>query len=109
MMEVRSAGAACTLFNSIHVMGGTDAAHKISSTQEVLDPDTLRWAYRRSMPFARMDAAAVGISDSILLCGGQDEEVSNNCVFYRPELDEWQNGPEMNHRRYGHRAEILKL
>eukprot|EP00922_Rhytidocystis_sp_ex-Travisia-forbesii_P029214 GHVS01042775.1.p1 GENE.GHVS01042775.1~~GHVS01042775.1.p1 ORF type:complete len:510 (+),score=87.92 GHVS01042775.1:226-1755(+) len=102
MIEIRSAGCCCCIGGHIYSMGGTDNSHTTHSSLEVLDPDALRWQFLKGMPEARMDANCVALSESILVTGGQNGEVSNTTDFYRPEIDEWQAGPAMLFPRYGH-------
>eukprot|EP00923_Selenidium_pygospionis_P004328 GHVN01006913.1.p1 GENE.GHVN01006913.1~~GHVN01006913.1.p1 ORF type:complete len:739 (-),score=136.93 GHVN01006913.1:59-2275(-) len=102
MIETRSAGCATSCLRHIYAMGGIDGQHTVHASLEVLDPETLRWAFRKSMLNPCMDAACVPVSDSIMVGGGQHGEVLSSTSFYRPELDEWQPGPAMLVPRYGH-------
>ncbi|CEM14152.1 unnamed protein product [Vitrella brassicaformis CCMP3155] len=109
MIEVRSAGSSVSCLNHVYSLGGTDNSQQVHDSLEVLDPDTLNWSFRKSMTLQRMDCAAVVISDSIMVGGGQHGDVLNATEFYRPELDEWQAGPPMMFPRYGHSYLLVNL
>ncbi|PFH37847.1 kelch repeat and K+ channel tetramerization domain containing protein [Besnoitia besnoiti] len=109
MIEVRSAGSAACSFDHIVVMGGIDNGNVIHSSVEVLDPQTKRWAFLANMDVPRMDCAAVVVSDSILVTGGQNEDVLSSTAFLRHELNEWKAGPPMLSPRYGHGVLIANL
>ncbi|PHJ18005.1 kelch repeat and k+ channel tetramerization domain containing protein [Cystoisospora suis] len=109
MIEVRSAGSAVCSVGHVIVMGGIDNQNSIHSSVEVLDPQTQRWSFLANMDQPRMDCAAVVVSDSILVTGGQNEEVLSGSAFLRQELNEWTPGPPMSSRRYGHALLLATL
>lgn len=102
MAETRSALQACCCVSHVFALGGTDNSQNIHFSVECLDMEALVWSSRRSMQVSRMDFACAVISDSIMVGGGQNGEVTSATEFYRPELDEWQPGPSMMFPRYGH-------
>eukprot|EP00747_Dinoflagellata_sp_TGD_P020717 gnl/TRDRNA2_/TRDRNA2_128004_c0_seq1.p1 gnl/TRDRNA2_/TRDRNA2_128004_c0~~gnl/TRDRNA2_/TRDRNA2_128004_c0_seq1.p1 ORF type:complete len:156 (-),score=26.98 gnl/TRDRNA2_/TRDRNA2_128004_c0_seq1:109-576(-) len=103
MIEVRSAGQACACLDRLYVLGGTDQNQSIHNSLECYSPEASgAWMFRKSMQEARMDFGCCVLSDSIMVGGGQHGEVLNTTEFYRPELDDWQQGPAMLSPRYGH-------
>eukprot|EP00914_Ancora_sagittata_P005465 GHVO01011191.1.p1 GENE.GHVO01011191.1~~GHVO01011191.1.p1 ORF type:complete len:252 (+),score=36.87 GHVO01011191.1:44-799(+) len=109
MMEVRSAGCGSSIYNHIYAIGGTDSGHDVHTSIEVLDPDSLRWHFRANMQCARMDAAAVTMTDSIIVAGGQNTEILGSSEIYRPDLDDWRMGPEMIVPRLGHQLLVSNI
>lgn len=110
MIEVRSAGRACTCLERLYTLGGTDQNQSIHSSVECFSPDTgSTWSFRKSMQEPRMDFGCCVLSDSIMVGGGQHGEVLSATEFYRPELDEWQLGPPMLSPRYGHHLLLANL
>nr|PIM05435.1 kelch repeat and K+ channel tetramerization domain-containing protein [Toxoplasma gondii COUG] len=109
MIEVRSAGSAACSFGHIVAMGGIDNSNVVHSSVEVLDPQTQRWSFLTNMATPRMDCAAVVVSDSILVTGGQSEDVLSSTAFLRQEVNEWQEGPPMISPRYGHGILLANL
>lgn len=102
LIEVRSAASCAAFFRSLFVVGGTDNTHKIHASLESLETHSNKWIFRRSLPEPRMDAASAIVSESMMVAGGQNEDVLNSSLFYRPGLDEWREGPAMLFPRYGH-------
>lgn len=103
MIEVRSAGEACTCLDHLYVLGGTDQNQNIHNSLECYAPEAGgSWTFRKGMQESRMDFGCCVLSDSIMVGGGQHGEVLQTTEFYRPELDEWQLGPAMLSPRYGH-------
>ncbi|CBZ52760.1 putative kelch motif domain-containing protein [Neospora caninum Liverpool] len=109
MIEVRSAGSAACSLGHIVVMGGIDNTNVVHNSVEVLDPQTQRWSFLANMETPRMDCAAVVVSDSILVTGGQSEDVLSSTAFLRQEVNEWQEGPPMISPRYGHGMLLANL
>ncbi|XP_055388800.1 kelch-like protein 1 [Condylostylus longicornis] len=109
MIEVRSAASSAAYLSTLFVMGGMDNGHQIHSSIESMDLHSMKWIFRRQMPQPRMDAASVVASDSILVAGGQNEEVLNSTAFYRADVDEWTEGPSMLFPRYGHSLLVSNL
>jgi hypothetical protein len=110
MIEVRSAGQACTCLERLFVLGGTDQNQSIHSSVECYGAEASgAWAFRKSMQEPRMDFGCCVLSDSIMVGGGQHGEVLSATEFYRPELDDWQLGPPMLSPRYGHHLLLVNL
>lgn len=109
MIEVRSAACSASYLNILFVMGGTDNSHQVHSSIESMDSQSMKWIFRRHMSQPRMDASSVVASDSIMIAGGQNDEVYNSTSFYRPDVDEWTNGPSMLFPRYGHGLLVSNL
>jgi len=110
MIDVRSAGGASTCLDRIYVLGGTDQNQSIHASIECLDPESGgSWTFRKSMQEPRTDFGCCLLSDSIMVSGGQHGEVLSSTEFYRPELDDWQFGPNMQMSRYGHQLLLVNL
>eukprot|EP01071_Lankesteria_metandrocarpae_P006172 Lankesteria_metandrocarpae@DN4266_c0_g1_i10.p1 len=109
MLEVRSAACACGISDNVYILGGTDAEHKVHSSVEVYSGATNAWSFVRNMKQQRMDASCIPVAESILVAGGQAGAVLQSTEFYRPDLDEWQTGPEMIFPRYGHELIIASI
>jgi len=102
LIEVRSAGQAVTCLGQIFVLGGTDNRQTLHYSIEELDTQAVQWGFKKDMQVARMDFASAVISDSIMIGGGQSGDILSSVEFYKPEVDEWQQGPSMITPRYGH-------
>jgi hypothetical protein len=110
MIEVRSAGQACACLDLVYAVGGTDQNQNIHSSLECFNPEGGGgFGFRKSMQEPRMDFGCCVLSDSIMVGGGQRGEVLSSTEFYRPELDDWQMGPQMLYPRYGHQLLLLNL
>merc|ERR1719171_3286516 len=107
MIEVRSAGQACTCLERMYVMGGTDQQQTFHSSVECLEGES--WSFRKSMQEPRMDFGCCVVSDSIMVSGGQHGDVLASTEFFRPELNDWQPGPPMLLPRYGHHLLLVNL
>eukprot|EP01053_Blabericola_migrator_P011924 Blabericola_migrator_1__11923@NODE_728_length_6712_cov_159_960873_g524_i0_p4_GENE_NODE_728_length_6712_cov_159_960873_g524_i0NODE_728_length_6712_cov_159_960873_g524_i0_p4_ORF_typecomplete_len238_score29_52Kelch_1/PF01344_25/2_9e05Kelch_1/PF01344_25/1_7e08Kelch_1/PF01344_25/8_2e07Kelch_1/PF01344_25/1_3e05Kelch_1/PF01344_25/8_5e07Kelch_6/PF13964_6/0_89Kelch_6/PF13964_6/7_2e06Kelch_6/PF13964_6/6_8e05Kelch_6/PF13964_6/0_00099Kelch_6/PF13964_6/1_3e07Kelch_4/PF13418_6/3_3Kelch_4/PF13418_6/0_097Kelch_ len=103
MIEVRSGACGCNLFDSLYILGGVDGAQRVHDSMEMFDFQSQQWGFRKSASHPIVDAAACAVLGSLLVTGGQAHgEVFNDVWFYRPELDEWQQGPDIGQRRFGH-------
>mmetsp|Transcript_120382 Transcript_120382/g.269066 ORF Transcript_120382/g.269066 Transcript_120382/m.269066 type:complete len:584 (-) Transcript_120382:75-1826(-) len=110
MIEVRSAGQASNCLERLYVLGGTDQNQSVHSSMECYNPEGGgSWIFRKSMQVPRMDFGCCVLSDSIMVGGGQHGEVLASTEFYRPELDDWQRGPDMLSPRYGHQLLLVNL
>uniref|UniRef100_A0A0G4HRY7 Potassium channel tetramerisation-type BTB domain-containing protein n=1 Tax=Chromera velia CCMP2878 TaxID=1169474 RepID=A0A0G4HRY7_9ALVE len=109
MAEIRSAACGAVCVSHVFVAGGTDDTQDVKNTVEALDPDSLKWTPRQPMLNERMDAAMCCVSDSLLVGGGTRGSVLASTEFFRPELDQWQEGPPMLFPRYGHSLLTMNL
>lgn len=125
MTQIRSAAAGASLVGHAVCVGGLDESSVVGgggdfggdyvgssgvhASLEILDPDTLKWSQRKPMLMARTDLACTTVADSLLVSGGQNQAVLDTTEFYRPELDEWHQGPSLMMARYAHAMLSVKL
>eukprot|EP01054_Gregarina_sp_Poly1_P000400 Gregarina_sp_Poly_1__399@NODE_109_length_14014_cov_141_998351_g96_i0_p4_GENE_NODE_109_length_14014_cov_141_998351_g96_i0NODE_109_length_14014_cov_141_998351_g96_i0_p4_ORF_typecomplete_len599_score97_13Kelch_1/PF01344_25/1_7e06Kelch_1/PF01344_25/5_8e08Kelch_1/PF01344_25/1_2e08Kelch_1/PF01344_25/3_6e05Kelch_1/PF01344_25/3_7e06Kelch_1/PF01344_25/4_1e05Kelch_6/PF13964_6/0_0045Kelch_6/PF13964_6/0_0085Kelch_6/PF13964_6/1e05Kelch_6/PF13964_6/0_011Kelch_6/PF13964_6/0_098Kelch_6/PF13964_6/0_00042Kelch_4/ len=103
MVEIRSGASAGTLFDCVYVLGGIDSSQRVLDSMETFDFSAPQWGFRKTFAHPVVDSSACSVSGSMIVAGGQAYgEVFKDVSFYRPELDEWQPGPDLGQRRFGH-------
>ncbi|EAN33725.1 Kelch motif family protein [Theileria parva strain Muguga] len=107
LLEVRSAGAACTYLNEMFIAGGIDNLQSVHSSVETWDSKNQTSSFLKDVPVPVMDCAMASTPHNIVLVGGQNNKILDSTFFYQPESDQWTPGPKLIMPRYGHSVTVL--
>ncbi|XP_954281.1 protein with kelch domain [Theileria annulata] len=92
LLEVRSAGAACTYLNEMFIAGGIDNLQSVHSSVETWDSKNQTSSFLKDVPVPVMDCAMASTPHNIVLVGGQNNNILDSTFFYQPESDQWTTG-----------------
>jgi N-acetylneuraminic acid mutarotase len=99
--SVQNGLAAVSWGGSVWTFGGTNAFGLALPTVRSYDPVLDAWTERQPMLNGRRDAAAVVLSDTLWVIGGDNNGAVQAVEFYDPATNQWANGPLLPEARSG--------